>query len=126
MRILRIFFFTTAVLFSTNAIIAQQKNVEIKEPEAVKKLLSSKRLIDSSNTVNDKYRIQVFYGKNNDANNALSKFKRNYPEIDATIIYSNPSYKVMVGSFKTRLEAERNLLNIKKDFEHALIIKPEK
>jgi hypothetical protein len=126
MRILRIFLFTTAILFSTNAIVAQQKNIEINEPEAVKKLISSKRLVNSSNTVNDKYRIQVFYGKNNEANNALSKFKRTYPEIDATIIYSNPSYKVMVGSFKTRLEAERNLLNIKKDFEHALIIKPGK
>ncbi|TDS63605.1 SPOR domain-containing protein [Myroides indicus] len=126
MRILRIFLFTTAILLSTNTIVAQQKNIEINEPEAVKKLISSKRLINSSNTVNDKYRIQIFYGKNNEANNALNKFKRTYPEIDATIIYSNPSYKVMVGSFKTRLEAERNLLNIKKDFEHALIIKPGK
>lgn len=126
MRILRIILLTTATFFSTNTIVAQKKNVVINEPDAVQKLISSKRAMNSSSTVNDKYRIQVFYGKNSEANSALSKFKRSFPETDATIIYSNPSYKVLVGSYKTRLEAEKNLLDIKKDFQHALIIKPEK
>ena len=34
--------------------------------------------------------------------------------MDGTIVFSNPSYKVWVGSFKSKIEAEKALLSIKK------------
>ncbi|MGG5506578.1 MULTISPECIES: SPOR domain-containing protein [unclassified Myroides] len=105
---------------------AQERNNAIQEPLAIKKLVEAKRNTTSSSLNTDKYNIQIFYGKNDQAKAALIRFKRLYPEMEATVIYSNPSYKVLAGNFKTRLEAERYLQTIKKDFENALLLRPGK
>jgi hypothetical protein len=34
--------------------------------------------------------------------------------MDGTIIFNTPNYKVWVGNYKSRIEAERNLIDIKK------------
>lgn len=126
MRFLRITFsILTAILFHFNS-QAQQSKSTFQEPSEVKTLLEAKRKFNSANTTNDKYKIQIFYGSNSEAIRKLAEFKRNFSEIDGTIIYSNPSYKVWVGSFKTRIEAERNLAIIRKRFENALLINPSK
>ncbi len=126
MRILRILFAFTFALISNNTITAQSKNTVINEPSAIKELVNKKKHVNTSSIVNDKYKIQIFYGNNSDANTALSKFKRSFPETNGTIIYNTPSYKVLVGNYKTRLEGERNLKIIQKQFEHALLIYPGK
>lgn len=126
MRFLRITITIFTALLFHNISQAQQLKNNFQEPTEVKALLSEKRKFNSANTVNDKYKIQIFYGSNAEAIRKLADFKRNYSGIDGTIIYTNPSYKVWVGSYKTRIEAERNLVNIKKRFENALLIKPNK
>lgn len=105
---------------------AQQSKNAFQEPTAVKTLLEAKRTFNASNTTNDKYKIQIFYGSNSEAIRKLAEFKRNFSGIDGTIIYTNPSYKVWVGNYMTRIEAERNLQNIQKHFPNALLIKPGK
>lgn len=126
MRFLRNFLILNLVLFANNLIIAQSSKTTLNEPSAVKELLNKKKNANTSTTVNDKFKIQIFYGKNTEARSALSSFRRIYPEVNATIVYTNPSYKVLVGNYKTRLDAERNLKVIQKDFEHALLIRPGK
>lgn len=101
---------------------AQEKNNAIQEPLSVKKLVEAKRNSTTTTLNTDKYNIQIFYGKNQPAKEALNRFKRLYPEMEASVIYSNPSYKVLAGNFKTRLEAERYLQTIKKDFENSLLL----
>lgn len=126
MRFLRITLtIFTAILFH-NLTHAQQPKNTFQEPSEVKTLLDEKRKFNSANTANDKYKIQIFYGSNSEAIRKLADFKRNFSDIDGTIIYTNPSYKVWVGSYKTRIEAERNLKNIRKRFENALLINPSK
>ncbi|WP_313903048.1 SPOR domain-containing protein [Flavobacterium anhuiense] len=56
----------------------------------------------------------------------LSDFKRENPSIDGTIIFSTPNYKVIVGNFKTRIEAERNLAEIKNRYKSVFLLKPGK
>ena len=46
--------------------------------------------------------------------------------MDATIVFSTPMYKVWVGNFKTRIEAEKNLNTLKKKYLNAFLIKPNK
>lgn len=126
MRILRIFsalFFTFLVIYTS---FGQDKKSSINESATVQKLVEIKRSSPSQTINSDKYNIQIFYGKNNQATEALNKCKRLYPELEAMIVYTNPSYKVMIGNFKTRLEAERNLQLLQKDFDGALLIRPGK
>lgn len=89
-------------------------------------LLNEKRKINSSITVNDRYKVQIFYGTSEDAKKTLSAFKKEYKNLDGTIIYSNPNYKVWVGTFKTRIEAEKNYKEILKKYPNALLIRPNK
>ncbi|MDR0229771.1 MAG: SPOR domain-containing protein [Flavobacteriaceae bacterium] len=126
MRILRVFFIHYLLIFSITTIHAQKKTVTINEPETVKKLMAAKKSNNPSTTTTDKYKIQLVSGKNSDATEAQNKFKKLFPAIDISIIYTSPSYKVLVGNFKTRLEAEKNLKDIKSYFDQALIIKPGK
>lgn len=126
MRILRLLFASVAVFGLHFSGLAQEKNIKIVGSSDFNSILNEKRIQNQSSTANDRYKIQIFYGSNAEAGKKLSEFKRRYPEIDGTIIYSNPSYKVWVGSFKTRIEAERNLKLIQNHFENSLIIKPGK
>ena len=56
----------------------------------------------------------------------FKQFKKENKDYDATIVFSTPIYKVWIGNFKSRIEAERNLNLIKKKYPNAIIIKPNK
>ncbi|HSD13727.1 MAG TPA: hypothetical protein VLB74_03690 [Flavobacterium sp.] len=129
MRILRtLTIFTIFILcsFSGHKVHAQTSKINIIQDPKFEMLLNEKRKINSSITVNDRYKIQIFYGTNEDAKKNLSLFKKEYKNLDGTIIYSNPSYKVWVGTFKTRIDAEKNYKEILKKYPTALLIRPNK
>jgi len=89
-------------------------------------ILSEKRKINTSLSINDYYKIQIFNGGSENAKKTLAEFKQNFTDIDATIIFNTPNYKVWVGNFKTRVEAEHYLIEIKKKYKNILLIKPNK
>lgn len=103
-----------------------QQTVSIIQDTGFEQLLNEKRKINSSITVNDNYKIQIFYGENADARKTLTEFKRAFKTMDGTIVFQSPTYKVWIGNFKTRIEAERNLLEVRKKYPNALMIKPNK
>ena len=103
-----------------------QGTATIVQDSEFEQLLNEKRKINSSITVNDNYKIQIFYGDNSDARRTLSDFKREFKMMDGTIIFQSPTYKVWIGNFKTRIEAERNLAEVRKKYPNALLIKPNK
>jgi uncharacterized protein (DUF2344 family) len=92
----------------------------------VEQLLKEKRKINQSISINESYKIQIFYGNSEESKRKLQEFKREFKEIDATIVYTNPSFKVWVGNFETRIEVEKALLDIKKKYPTSLVIKPSK
>lgn len=98
----------------------------VEQDPKIEALLKEKRKINTGITINDLYKIQIFNGKKDEALKNLNEFKSTFKEIDGTIIYNNPTFKVWVGSFKTRIEAENALLEIKKKYPLALLIKPNK
>ena len=102
------------------------QNVTVNQDPKFEQLLNEKRKINSSITINNRYKIQIFNGNNEASKKTLIDFKKEYKNYDATIIFSTPAYKVWVGNFKTRIEAEKNLEVIKKKYSNAIIIKPNK
>ncbi|MDO4727582.1 MAG: SPOR domain-containing protein [Bacteroidota bacterium] len=89
-------------------------------------LLNEKKKINSSITTTDKYKIQIFYGDGQNARKVLNEFKQNFKNIDGTIIFSSPNYKVQVGNFKTKIEADRVRLDILKKYPDALVVRPSR
>lgn len=112
-----------ALTYNSNA---QDQNITLNQDPKFEQLLNDKRKINTSISTNDTYKIQIFSGKSEDAKKTLSNFKREFNPIDGTIIFNTPNYKVIVGNFKTRIEAERNLEEIKKKYKSVFLVKPSK
>ncbi|TRW26790.1 SPOR domain-containing protein [Flavobacterium zepuense] len=113
-------------LFLTTKGTAQTNTVTVSQDPKFEELLAEKRKINSSITVNDRYKLQIFYGANDKARKALQDFKRDFKELDGTIVFESPTYKVWVGSFGSRIEAERKLTEVRKKYPNALLVKPNK
>lgn len=129
MRILtpsKTIFLSVSMLALTSGINAQEQNITLNQDPKFEQLLNDKRKINTSISTNDTYKIQIFSGKSDEAKKTLSSFKREFTTIDGTIIFNTPNYKVIVGNFKTRIEAERNLEEIKKKYKSIFLVKPSK
>lgn len=111
--------------FSIN-LYSQVKNINVSQNPKFEKLLNEKRKINASITVNDIYKIQIFNGDIESCKKNLIDFKKEFLNLNGTIVFYNPAYKVWVGNFKSRIEAERNLLLLKNKYPNSLIIQPNK
>lgn len=105
---------------------SQEGIVNVTQDSKFEQLLNEKRKVNSSITVTDRYKIQIFNGDNENSKKQLVAFKKEFNNIDCTIVFSTPLYKVWVGNFKSRIEAERNLIEIKKKFPKSFLVKPNK
>ncbi len=119
-------FLTLTMLTLGYNIHAQSQNLTLNQDPKFEQLMNDKRKFNTSISTNDSYRIQIFSGKSEDAKKTLSDFKREYSNIDGTIIFNTPNYKVIVGNFKSRIEAERNLVDIRKKYKSVFLLKPGK
>ncbi|TRX26630.1 SPOR domain-containing protein [Flavobacterium franklandianum] len=111
---------------SINYSNAQDQNVTVNQDPKFEQLLNEKRKINTSLTVNDSYKIQIFTGSSENAKKTLNEFRQEFTAIDATIIFNTPNYKVWVGSFRTRIEAEKTLADVKDRYKNVLLIKPSR
>ncbi len=114
-----------SLIFSINT-IAQSAKVNILQDQKFEQLLNEKRKINNSLVSAEGYRIQIYSGDNKNSRKELTKFKSEFDYLDATIIFNTPDYKVWVGNFKFKIDAERHLLEIKKKYSNSIIIKPSK
>lgn len=114
------------ILFFLNFNTIKAQNVTVNEDPKFSQLLNEKRKVNTSITVNNSYKIQLFNGSSDASKKILIQFKKENKTYDATIVFSTPQYKVWVGNFKTRIEAERNLNILKKNYPNSIIIKPNR
>jgi hypothetical protein len=129
MRILALkktFLYSLILIALASKMNAQDQNISVNQDPKFEQLLNEKRKINTSLTVNDSYKIQIYSGGSENAKKTLTEFKQDFATIDATIVFNTPNYKVWIGSFKTRIEAERNMANIKNRYKNILLIKPSR
>ena len=126
LAVLKIISILIMVYFSTSKVNAQEQNSTLNQDPKFEQLLSEKRKINPSLILNDSYKIQIFNGSSENAKKTLSEFKQEFATIEGTIIFNTPNYKVWVGNFRTRIEAERNLTAIKERYKNVLLIKPSR
>lgn len=113
-------------LFLSSNCFSQEEKTSISQYSRFEQLLNEKRKINSSITINDRFKIQIFSGESETSKKALTDFRRDNKNIDATIVFSTPIYKVWVGNYKTRIEAENRLQALKKKYPNAFLVKPNK
>ena len=68
------------------------------------------------------FRIQLYNGFETEAKKTETKFKIDFPEIKTYLLYRQPEWKIQVGFYKTKLEADRALLDLKRKYGSAIVI----
>ena len=68
------------------------------------------------------FRIQLYNGFETEAKKTEAKFKIDFPEIKTYLLYRQPEWKIQVGFYKTKLEADRALLDFKRKYGSAIVI----
>ena len=120
-NLLYFFILSSLFCFKSNA---QDGKTNISVDPKIDQLLKEKRKLNTGLFLNEGYKIQIFYGNSEESKKKLQEFKKEFIDLDGTIIFNSPNYKVWIGNFKTRIEVERAMVDIKKKYPTALIIKP--
>ena len=114
--------FLLTILLSSS-LIAQEGTVSINQDKEIEALLEIKKDIETSS---NRYKIQIYSGTSRgSAEAARSKFSESYSDWPSSIEYETPNYKIWVGNFRNRLEADRALIRIQKTFINAFIFEPK-
>ena len=89
-----------------------------------------KKLLDLSEKANSEYfssnyfSIQVFSGVFKDADSVLKIIRNKYENDSVFFFFETPNYKVQMGKFKSKVEAQKKLRSVIKEFKAAFILKP--
>ncbi len=99
--------------------------VTVNQDPRIKILLDLKSKMEKEGDFSDRYKIQLYYGNLNQANEVMKTSKEAFPQWDSSIRWETPNYKVWLGNYRTRLDADRALKEIHTKFPNAFIFKPE-
>jgi len=105
------------VVLTTNFTYSQSKK---SDNTLIKELISKKKSFNKDFGYG--FRIQLYNGIETVAIKTLRKFKYDFPDIETHLEYRQPEWKTQVGFYKTKLEADRALLNFKRKYQSAIVI----
>jgi len=116
MRSLFLSFFLILFVGSINISAQNQNN----DNEKIKDLISKKRAYNKSFGFG--YRIQIYNGSEKRAKSIRSRFEIEFPEVFSRLKYNAPEWKVQVGKYKTKLEADKALILFQKEFSGIIVV----
>lgn len=114
-------------------------NVVVNQPESVERKFEEYFQVDQASgqikrfedenaaAKSGQFRIRIYsnsaQNSRNESTQALSRFQRAFPDIPAVRTFTSPFYKVTVGNYATRAEAQKALNEIKGSFPAAYIVR---
>jgi hypothetical protein len=118
---------TFAVLFVLLSIshfaIAQKSYLKINKDADLDSLIEKNKNLNKMKNVMDGFRIQLFSGtERNNANQLKAKFLAAYPTVPAYLIYQQPYFKLRVGDFRNKMEAQYLFNNLSSEFNQAILV----
>ena len=123
--------FFMLIIFSTVASAQTRGTVEVIKDPLIDTLMARRTSIGAkagapgAETASG-YRVQIFFGSSRQAAyDAQAKMNEEYPELRTYISYTEPNFKVRAGDFRTRLEAQKLVEEVRPMFTSIFII-PEK
>ncbi|QTD38917.1 SPOR domain-containing protein [Polaribacter batillariae] len=106
-----------SLFFGTTTLSAQNAT---NSSEEIKRLIEKKR--DYDKVVGFGYKIQIYNGKETTAKRKQAQFKILYPRVYSRLVYNAPEWKVQVGNYKTKLDADRALLIFQEEFSGIIVV----
>jgi len=104
----------------------QSGQIEIIQPVQIENLLKLQIANNRMQKGIPGYRIRIFSQSGQTARQKAGEIRGNFmssfPDIDAYMEYQAPNFQILVGDFRTRNEALRNMKKIEKQFPGAFIV----
>lgn len=101
----------------------QVGQVSIQQEAKIEELLE---LYKSALNTSAYYRIQVGFGNYAQAQEIKANVAQDFPSLDSKIDFDSPTYRVRLGRFKTKMEAEKKFNEVREKYPNAMLLKPEK
>ncbi len=115
-----------STLLGRDIFSALPEQVVVRQDAAVRQALSRQIERNAAKSYSG-FRIRLYFASSRQAREesaaVLRRFSAMYPGIQAYRTYASPNFKVSVGNFRTRLDAEALLGQIKADFPDAFIVR---
>ncbi len=102
---------------------AQKGKITIEQDASITKLLD---VYKTSNSNMAFYTIQVGFGSYSKAEELGEQVKIDFADLPSKVIFDSPTYRVQIGQFRTKLEAERKFKEVRLKYPESIILKPEK
>ena len=115
--------FTLIAIGFAGLCFSQKGVVTIEQDPKITQLLE---VYKTANSNQDFYTIQVGFGSYSEAESLKQDVEIDFPEWRAKIVFDSPTYRVRIGRFKTKLEAERNFIEVREKYPQSIVIKDKK
>jgi hypothetical protein len=97
--------------------------VTITKDARIDDLVKKQKEINSQKQTIPGYRVQIYFGTvRQRATELKNDFNTLHPEVASYLTYKQPNFKVRVGDFRTRLEAQKFLRNIQGQYSTSFIV----
>ena len=97
-------------------------DLRVETPASVDELVAQKIAFNKEQNSYPGYKIQIYYGSEKECYEIKDEFVALFPDIPTSIIFSTPQWKLQVGEFRTRLEADKSIQSIKKEYPSAIVL----
>ena len=97
-------------------------DLRVETPAGVDELVAQKIAFNKEQNSYPGYKIQIYYGSEKECYEIKDEFVALFPDIPTSIIFSTPQWKLQVGEFRTRLEADKSIQSIKKEYPSAIVL----
>ena len=97
-------------------------DLRVETPAGVDELVAQKIAFNKEQNSYPGYKIQIYYGSEKECYEIKDEFTALFPDIPTSIIFSTPQWKLQVGEYRTRLEADKSIQSIKKEYPSAIVL----
>lgn len=105
--------------------MAQHGFLKVEQNPRIDSLVMKQRQIYANDSTIDGFRVQIFMETGNDAvrhaDSIKAVFSQKYPDTPIYLIFGQPYYRLRIGDFRTRLEAENQYQQIKKEYANSFV-----
>jgi hypothetical protein len=114
---------TLLLVLLISSVHAQNEQAELIQDKKVDLLVDKHIFLNRHQFTLTGWRIQIFFdsgaSSKKKASDALRHFNERYPDTEAYLSFKEPYYRVRVGDFRSRLEAEGFLRRIQIEYPNA-------
>ena len=121
----RIILLAAALIISLCGMAQSNGNLNLRQDSRIDNLIEKQQKLYAMDSTLSGFRVQIFMEVGNDAiehaETVKREFERSFRDIPVYLSYGQPYYRLRVGDFRSRVEAEKCLREIRGRFTNAFV-----